>query len=130
MATVRRPSTPICYFRLTKPRIIELLLVTTVPTMMLADGGWPPTWLVVATVIGGSFSAAGANVPNNVCDRDLDQLMERTSGRPLATEEVTARNALVVGIVLGSAGHLWLTFLVGQLAAWLSTGSLLFYVVV
>ena len=124
----RPPSVIGTYVRLTKPRIIELLLVTTVPTMMLAQGGWPSTWLVVATVMGGSFSAGGANVLNNVCDRDIDQVMNRTSDRPLVTRDVPVRNALVFGIVLGLVGHVWLVIFVGQLAAWLCTGSLLFYV--
>lgn len=118
------------YLRLTKPRIIELLLVTTVPMMMLADRGWPSTWLVVATVMGGSFSAGGANVLNNVCDRDIDQLMDRTANRPLVTGEVTVRSALIFGVALGLAGHVWLAVFVGQLAAWLCTASLLFYVCV
>ena len=97
---------------------------------MLADRGWPSTWLVAATVIGGSFSAAGANVLNNVCDRDIDQAMDRTANRPLVTEAVTARNALIFGVALGTIGHLWLMLLVNQQAAWLSTGSLLFYIFV
>lgn len=105
-------------------------MVTTVPTMMLAQGGWPGAWLVAATVVGGTLSAAGANVLNNVCDRDIDSVMERTAKRALATEEIPVRNALVFGIVLGIAGYAWLGLLVGQLAAMLSTASLLFYVFV
>ncbi len=116
------------YIRITKPRIIELLLVTTVPVMMLTADGWPSTWLVIATVLGGSLSAGGANVLNNVCDRDIDQLMDRTADRPLVTEEISPRSAFVFGVVLGLVGHVSLSIFVGQLAAWLSTGSLLFYV--
>lgn len=123
-------ATPLAYFRLTKPRIVELLLVTTVPTMMLAAGGWPGTWLVVATVIGGTLSAAGANVLNNVCDRDIDQVMERTAGRPLPAQEIPAGHATAFGVALGVAGYVWLALLVGQLAALLATASLLFYVLV
>ncbi len=127
---VGRRSVVGTYIRLTKPRIIELLLVTTVPVMMLAAGGWPSTWLVAATVIGGTLSAGGANVLNNVYDRDIDQVMDRTAHRPLATNAVPVRNAVVFGVCLGFAGHIWLAVLVGQLAAWLTTGSLLFYVFV
>lgn len=123
-------ATPLAYFRLTKPRIVELLLVTTVPTMMLAAGGWPGTWLVAATVIGGTLSAGGANVLNNVCDRDIDQLMKRTAGRPLPAQEIPAGHATMFGVALGVGGYLWLALLVGQLAALLATASLLFYVLV
>jgi len=125
-----RRSIVLTYIRLTKPRIIELLLVTTVPLMVLAEGGWPSTWLVVSTVLGGTLSAAGANTLNNVCDRDIDSLMDRTSNRPLVTEQIPVAHALVFGIALGLGGHLWLTLAVGQLAAWLATASLLFYVFV
>ncbi len=104
--------------------------MTTVPTMMLAAGGWPSTWLVVATVAGGTLSAAGANVLNNVCDRDIDSMMDRTSERSLVTEEIPVRHALIFGVVLGVAGYLWLALLVNQLAAVISTASLLFYVLV
>lgn len=114
--------------RLTKPRIIELLLVTTVPVMILAEGGWPSSGLVIATVAGGTLSAGGANVLNNVCDRDIDSIMHRTAERPLVTQEITVRSAVVFGVTLGIAGHLLLTLAVGQLAAFLATGSLLFYV--
>lgn len=123
-------STARSYLALTKPRIIELLLVTTVPVMMIAAGGWPGTWLVVATVAGGSFSAGGANVLNNVFDRDIDQIMERTASRPLPATEIEPRDALVFGIGLGVLGFAWLTIFSGLLAASLSTGALLFYVLV
>ena len=116
--------------RLTKPRIIELLLITTVPVMMLAQGGWPSTWLLAATVIGGTLSAGGANVLNNVCDRDIDAIMRRTAERPLVTGEISAVQATVFGIALGVVGHVSLTIFAGQLAAWLATASLLFYVCV
>jgi len=127
---VRSGSTARAYLALTKPRIIELLLVTTVPVMMIAAGGWPGTWLVVATVAGGSFSAGGANVLNNVFDRDIDQIMERTASRPLPATEIEPRDALVFGIGLGILGFVWLTVFSGLLAASLSTGALLFYVLV
>ena len=71
------------YVALTKPRIIELLLVTTVPTMFMAERGWPELGLVIATLVGGSLAAGGANAFNMVIDRDIDAIMERTKGRPL-----------------------------------------------
>lgn len=118
------------YLALTKPRIIELLLITTVPAMVLAAGGWPDTWLVIATVIGGSLSAGGANALNSYLDRDIDEIMRRTRRRPLARHEVPARAALVFGVVLGIAGFAWLWITANFLAAALSTSALLFYVFV
>ena len=87
------------YLALTKPRIIELLLVTTVPVMFLAEGGVPSLWLVLATLVGGTLSAGAANTFNSVYDRDIDRLMHRTSNRPMVTGEITPRNALVFGAV-------------------------------
>jgi protoheme IX farnesyltransferase len=118
------------YVALTKPRIIELLLITTVPAMVLAAGGWPETWLVVATLVGGTLSAAGANVLNCVYDADIDEMMIRTRGRPLARHEITPKNALIFGISLGVAGFLVLWLTSNLLAATLSTAALLFYVFV
>jgi protoheme IX farnesyltransferase len=118
------------YVALTKPRIIELLLITTVPAMVLAAGGWPDTWLVVTTLVGGTLSAAGANVLNCVYDADIDELMRRTRGRPLARHEITTKNALIFGISLGAAGFLVLWLTSNLLAASLATGALLFYVFV
>jgi protoheme IX farnesyltransferase len=118
------------YFALTKPRIIELLLITTVPAMVLAAGRWPGTWLVMATLLGGSLSAGGANTLNNYVDRDIDQVMRRTRGRPLARHEVPPRNALVFGVLLGVAGFIWLWLVANLLAAAISTAALLFYVFV
>ena len=84
------------FVALTKPRIIELLLVTTIPTMILAADGWPGTWLVIATLIGGTLAAGGANAINMVVDRDIDRLMPRTQHRPLVTGVVApARGARV-----------------------------------
>ncbi len=125
-----RGSTARAWLALTKPRIIELLLVTTVPVMMIAAGGWPGTWLVVATVAGGSLSAGGANALNNVCDRDIDQVMERTANRPLPATDISPRSALIFGVALGVAGFVVLDLAAGLLAASLSTGALLFYVFV
>ena len=115
---------------LMKPRIIELLLITTVPAMVLAEGGWPDTWLVVATVIGGSLSAGGANAINNVVDRDVDAKMRRTAHRPLPAHRVGPKEALVVGFVAGTAGFAILALAVNLAAALLATGALAFYVLV
>ena len=118
------------YIELTKPRIIELLLITTVPAMVVAEGGWPDTWLVVATVIGGTLSAGGANTINQVIDRDIDRLMNRTRTRPIPTGRVSADAALLFGVALGLAGFVWLWATSNLLAAALSTSALLFYVFV
>ena len=118
------------YLALTKPRIIELLLITTIPSMVLAAGRWPGTWLVVATLIGGTLSAGGANALNMFYDRDIDEVMRRTRSRPLARHEVEPRNAFVFGVVLGLAGFAWLTVFANLLAASIATAALLFYVLV
>jgi protoheme IX farnesyltransferase len=116
--------------RLTKPRIIELLLTTTLPAMILAARGWPGWWPVAATLIGGTLSAAGANVINQVMDADLDRLMNRTRGRPLPTERMNDRAATTFGVALGVLGFLWLFATTNLLAASLSTIGLLYYVFV
>ena len=118
------------YVALTKPRIIELLLVTTVPAMIVAAGGWPSTWLVLATLIGGTLSAGGANTINCYIDRDIDQVMPRTKRRPLPQHKVAPRNALVFGSILGLLALVWLWVIVNPLSALLSTSALLFYVFV
>jgi len=118
------------YVALTKPRIIELLLITTVPAMVLAADGWPGTWLVLTTLIGGTLSAGGANTLNSYVDRDIDQMMKRTRGRPLALHVVAPQRALVFGIVLGLAGFVWLWVTTNLVAASISTAALLFYVFV
>jgi protoheme IX farnesyltransferase len=118
------------YFALTKPRIIELLLITTVPSMVLAAQGWPGTTLVIATLIGGALSAGGANSLNSYFDRDIDEVMRRTRARPLARHEIQPRNALIFGVVLGVAGFAWLGVFTNLLAASVSTAALLFYVFV
>jgi protoheme IX farnesyltransferase len=115
---------------LTKPRIIELLLVTTVPTMILAAGGLPSLWSVFATLIGGTLAAASANTLNCYFDRDIDVLMHRTAHRPLVTGEVTPREALVFGSVLGVLAVGWLAGTVNLLSALLALAAILFYVVV
>jgi protoheme IX farnesyltransferase len=113
---------------LTKPRIIELLLVTTVPTMFLAEGGVPSLWLVAATLFGGSMAAGSANTLNCYLDRDIDMVMHRTERRPLATGLVSPREALVFGTLLGVASVAWLAGTVGWLAAVLAFAAIGFYV--
>ena len=129
-AGVSARSRAASYFALTKPRIIELLLITTVPSMVLAAGRWPGVWPVLATLIGGSLSAGGANALNNYVDRDIDQIMKRTRSRPLARHEVPPSNALVFGVALGVAGFVWLWATTNLLAATIATVALLFYVFV
>src|SRR5436309_12450164 len=118
------------YVALTKPRIIELLLVTTVPAMVVAKRGWPPAWLVLATLVGGTLAAAGANATNMVIDRDIDKLMRRTSRRPLVTGEITPRNALIFAVALELAAAVWLSVIVNPLSAMLAVAATLFYVLV
>ncbi|MFI6104911.1 heme o synthase [Streptomyces sp. NPDC051310] len=118
------------FVALTKPRIIELLLITTVPVMFLAEQGVPDLWLVVNTCLGGYLSAGGANALNMYIDRDIDALMDRTSQRPLVTGMVSPREGLVFGLVLAVVSTVWFGLLVNWLSAWLSLGALLFYVVV
>jgi len=118
------------YFLLTKPRIIELLLVTTVPTMFIAERGVPSPWLVAATLFGGALSAASANVINCYLDRDIDALMRRTARRPLPAQRVDPLDALRFGLVLGVAGFAWLWATVNLLSAVLATAAILFYVFV
>jgi len=126
----RPRSTFAAYLALTKPRIIELLLITTVPAMVLAAGRWPGAWILVTTLIGGTLSAGGANALNSYFDRDIDEVMRRTRGRPLARHEVAPRNALVFGVCLGMAGFGWLWATTNLLAASIATAALLFYVFV
>jgi len=123
-------QTTAAYFQLTKPRIVVLLLITTVPTMVLAAGRFPSIWLVLSTLFGGSLAAAGANAMNQFFDRDIDEIMRRTRSRPLPAHRIAPENALTFGYVLGAASFLWLGMLVNVLAAALSLSALLFYVLV
>ncbi|MDC5697389.1 heme o synthase [Intrasporangium calvum] len=116
------------YVSLMKPRIIELLLITTIPVMFLAAGGVPNLLLVLATLVGGTLSAGAANTLNCYIDRDIDAVMHRTSKRPLVTGTISPRGALVFGAVLTVVSTLWLGLLVNWLSAWLSLAALLFYV--
>jgi protoheme IX farnesyltransferase len=118
------------YIELMKLRIVELLLVTTLPAMVAAAGGWPGWWLVIATLIGGTLSAAGANAINQAIDADIDGVMGRTRRRPLPTGRVSTTAVVVYGSILGLAGLAWLWATTNLLAALLSTGGLLFYVFV
>ncbi len=118
------------YVALTKPRIIELLLITTVPTMVLANGGWPGTWLVVWTVLGGTLAAGGANAINMFIDRDIDRLMQRTQNRPLVTGRIEPRNALLFAVSLEVVAFVVLAVSSNVLAGLLAIGATLFYVFV
>ena len=118
------------YLALTKPRIIELLLVTTVPTMVLAQRGIPSVWLMAAVVLGGSLAAGGANTINMYIDRDIDDLMRRTRHRPLPRHAVTPNRALAFGIVLSVLSFVWLTVTVNLLSALLAASAIGFYVFV
>ena len=118
------------YVSLTKPRIIELLLVTTVPTMFLASNGWPNWYLVLATLIGGALAAGGANALNNVVDRDIDALMDRTAHRPLVTGKGSVRGALALGITLSLFSVIWLVSQVNTLSALFAASAIVFYVCV
>lgn len=118
------------YLALTKPRVIELLLVTTAPVMVLADNGIPNLWLILATLVGGALSAGAAGAFNCYLDRDIDRVMERTKNRPLVTGELSDREALGFAFVVGAASIAWLAVFTNPLAASLSAAAIFFYVVV
>ena len=116
------------YVALTKPRIIELLLITTLPTMIVAERGLPPIWLILATLLGGALAAGGANAINMVVDRDIDKVMHRTRNRPLVTGAVSPRNALIFAITLEVVAFVELWAWVNLLSAALAVSATLFYV--
>ncbi len=116
------------YLALTKPRIIELLLVTTFPTMFLAQRGLPSLWLIVTTLVGGTLSAGAANTLNCYLDRDIDAVMHRTQNRPLVTGAISPPAAIRFGAVLAVASTLWLGLLVNWLSAALSLSAIVLYV--
>ncbi len=118
------------YVALTKPRIIELLLVTTIPTMVVAANGIPGLWLILATLGGGTLAAGGANAMNMVIDRDIDAIMERTKRRPLVTGMMTPRAATMFAFGLEVIAFAVLAIWVNQLSAWLAMSATAFYVVV
>ena len=127
----RTPTTVVGgYVALTKPRIIELLLITTVPTMVLAERGWPPWSLVAVTLVGGTLAAGGANAINMVVDRDIDKLMPRTQGRPLVTGLIQPRPALVFALLLEVIAFAVLWTGANLLSAVLALSATLFYVFV
>jgi heme o synthase len=128
-ASLRRPTTKVAgYVALTKPRVIELLLMTTIPTMILAERGWPSIGLMVATFVGGALGAGGANAINMICDRDIDALMPRTQGRPLVTGLLTVQQATVFSIGLELAAFAVLAIWVNVLSALLVWAAVAFYV--
>jgi protoheme IX farnesyltransferase len=136
-ADLRRAHKPItavdkikAYVALTKPRIIELLLVTTVPSMIVAARGMPPLALILNTLIGGALAAGGANAINCYIDRDIDRVMHRTRRRPLPAHKIEPRNAMVFGIALGLVSFAFLVLTVNVLSAVLAIAALLFYVFV
>jgi heme o synthase len=126
----RRPGIIRSYIALTKPRVIELLLVTTAPVMFLAERGVPDLWLVLGTLIGGALSAGSANTFNMYIDRDIDIKMNRTKGRPIVSGEVSPRAALIFAWAIGIVSIVLLALVANILAAILSLAAILFYVFV
>ncbi|MGB2570517.1 heme o synthase [Micromonospora citrea] len=128
-ATPRRDVRAVvaAYVALTKPRIVELLLVTTVPAMMLADGGMPSLWLVAVVLVGGSLAAGAASVLNCYIDRDIDQLMRRTKRRPLPAHTVSPRSALIFGLVLAVVSTALMLAFTNLLAAALTVAAIAYY---
>jgi protoheme IX farnesyltransferase len=121
-------TTALAYLRLTKPRIVGLLVVTTIPAMILAEGGMPSFWLMLATVLGGSIVAGGANALNMYFDRDIDEMMLRTRGRPVPAGQVEPEKAAIFGLLSLAAGFLLLQLTVNTLAAVLTASAFAFYV--
>lgn len=117
----------VAYVALTKPRIVELLLITTVPAMMLAAGGLPAPWLIAVVLVGGALAAGAANALNCYIDRDIDQLMRRTKRRPLPTHTVSPRSALLFGLVLAAVSVLLLAVFTNWLAAGLTLAAIAYY---
>ena len=120
----------VAYVQLTKPRIVELLLVTTVPSMVVAQGGWPSFGLVVATLVGGALAAGGANAMNCYLDRDIDEVMQRTRHRPLPEHRVAPSRALAFGAALEVVAFVVLGALVNPVSAVLALSAAAFYVLV
>ena len=118
------------YVALTKPRIILLLVITTVPTMLLAARGWPSGWLILATVFGGTLAAGAANTINMYLDRDIDAVMDRTSRRPLPAHQIEPQRALAFGIALQAVSFFFMTATVNLTAALLTQSAVIFYVFV
>src|SRR6202012_5532701 len=123
-------GTVLAYLALTKPRVIELLLVTAIPAMLLADRGHVNPLLILNTLIGGMVGAGGANTINCVADADIDKVMKRTARRPLARAAVPTRNALVLGLVLSVGSFFWLWWTTNLLSGLLAVATIAFYVFV
>ncbi|CAN7479903.1 heme o synthase [Mycolicibacterium frederiksbergense] len=123
-------TTVLSYLALTKPRVIELLLVTTIPAMLLADRGIVDPLLILNTLIGGMMAAAGANTLNCVADADIDKVMKRTALRPLARASVPTRHALIFGLVLTAGSFAWLWWTTNLLSGVLALATIAFYVFV
>jgi protoheme IX farnesyltransferase len=128
--TSRALSTARAYVSLTKPKLVELLLVTTLPAMMLAAGGWPGTGLVAATLVGGMLAAGAANTINCWYDRDIDRLMDRTRDRPIPSGVIEPRAALLFGVLLAWASLVLLGLFTTPLATFLAAAAVLAYSVV
>ncbi|HEV3475354.1 MAG TPA: heme o synthase, partial [Actinomycetota bacterium] len=126
----KRPETVAAYVQLMKPDIIVLLLITTLPAMVLAQGGIPSPWLMAATLIGGTLAAGGANAVNCYLDRDIDEVMARTRHRPLPARVIDPGRALEFGVTLIAAAFAWLALTVNVLAASLALTAAAFYVFV
>jgi heme o synthase len=120
----------LAYLALTKPRVIELLLVTAIPAMLLAHRGAVNPLLILNTLIGGMMAAGGANTLNCVADADIDKLMKRTARRPLARAAVPTRNALIFGLVLTVGSFFWLWWTTNLLSGLLAVATIAFYVFV
>ena len=127
---VRARTTLLAYVGLTKPRVIELLLVTTIPAMLLADRGTVDPLLIINTLFGGMLAAAGANTLNCVADADIDKVMKRTALRPLARAAVPTRHALIFGLVLTAGSFAWLWWTTNLLSGVLAIATIAFYVFV
>ncbi|MCI4676096.1 heme o synthase [Candidatus Mycolicibacterium alkanivorans] len=129
-APVRFRDRMLGYLALTKPRVIELLLVTTIPAMLLAHRGSVDPLLILNTLFGGMLAAAGANALNCVADADIDKLMKRTERRPLARATVPRSHALVFGLALSVASFFWLWWTTNMLSAHLAAATIAFYVLI
>jgi heme o synthase len=130
VAPNRIRTTLLAYVALTKPRVIELLLVTTIPAMLLADRGTVDPLLILNTLVGGLLAAAGANTLNCVADADIDKIMKRTARRPLARASVPRNHALIYGLALSVASFFWLAWTTNWLSAHLAGATIAFYVFV
>jgi protoheme IX farnesyltransferase len=130
VAPSRVSTVVLAYLALTKPRVIELLLVTAIPAMLLAHRGSVQPLLILNTLIGGMLAAGGANTLNCVADADIDKLMKRTARRPLARAAVPTSHALVFGLVLSAASFVWLWWTTNLLSGLLAVGTIAFYVFV